>query len=47
MDGLCKELPAYLACAKGVSFKADSMAVLAAMQESGVWWRQNEDNLPH
>ena len=47
MDGLCQELPAHLACAEGVLFRADRMADLAAMQESRAWWRQNEDNLPH
>ena len=47
MDGLCQELPAYLARVEGVSFKANSMADLAVMQESRVRWRQNEDNLPH
>ena len=26
MDGLCQELPAYLAGAEGVSFKTDNMA---------------------
>ena len=30
---------------EGVSFKADSMADLAAKKVE--WWRQNEDNLPH
>ena len=30
MEGLCQELPAYLARAEGVLFKADSMADLAA-----------------
>ena len=48
MDGLCQELPAYLARqsrGEGVSFKADSMADLAAKKVE--WWRQNEDSLPH
>ena len=47
MDGLCQELPAYLARqsrAEGVPFKADSMADLAAKKVE--WWRQNEDYLP-
>ena len=45
VDGLCQELPAYLARAEGVSFRADNMADLAAKKVE--WWRQNADNLPH
>ena len=46
MDGLCQELPAYLARAEGVSFtKLTAFADLAVMKVE--WWRQNEDNLPY
>ena len=47
MDGLSRELPAYFARAEGVSFKADRINGRSGCQESRVWWRQNEDNLPH
>ena len=45
MDGLCHELPAYLARAEGVSFKAEHGR--SGRKERWVGWRQNEDNLPH
>ena len=46
IDGLCQELPAYLACAEGVSFKAESMEDLAAKKVESGRNRKRIDNLP-
>ena len=40
-------MPAHLACAEGISFKADSMAVLPCKKVESGGDRSNEDNLPH